>query len=122
MKKYFGSVLATVLLMFSVCFVMPIKVSAQDVWIADLNGSSVFVQTHTFRNTSEDSPRFIVGVKFVFTDQRTREIQGDYDAMRYIFIQENGWRYKNEHMAQYKLASSDLIASRVLNYCLNNLW
>ena len=122
MKQYFCSVLATVLLFFSVCFVMPSKVSAQDVWIADWRGESVFVQTHTFRNTSEDSRRFTVSVKFVFNDPRTREIQGDYDSMQYIFIQENEWHYKNEHMAQYKLASSDLIASRVLNYCLNNLW
>jgi len=98
------------------------KVLAQDVWIADWKGDSVFVQTHTFRNISEDTSRFKVSVKFVFNDPRAREIQGDYDSMQYIFIQENGWLYKNEHMGSYKPASSDLIASRILNYCLNNLW
>ena len=125
MKKIFSSVIARVLLMLAICVVMPSKVSAQDVWVADWKGERVFVETHTFRNVSESDSRFHISVKFVFTDQRTREIRGDYDSMRYIFINEHneiGWIYKNEHMGSYKPASSDLIASRVLNYCLNNLW
>ena len=122
LKKIFSSVIASMLLFFSICVAVPSKVSAQDVWVADWKGERVFVETHTFRDVSEDSQRFKVSVKFVFTDQRVREIQGDYDSMRYIFINENGWIYKNEHMRDYKAVSSDLVASRVLNYCLNNLW
>ena len=121
-KKIFSSVIAKVLLVFAICVVMPSKVSAQDVWVADWKGERVFVETHTFRDVSEDSQRFKVSVKFVFTDQRTREIQGDYDSMEYFFINERGWHYRNEHMGDFKSTSSDLIASRVLNYCLNNLW
>ena len=122
LKKFFSSVIASMLLFFSICVAVPSKVSAQDVWVADWKGERVFVETHTFRNVSESDSRFHISVKFVFTDQRTREIQGDYDSMRYIFINENGWIYKNEHMRDYKAVSSDLVASRVLNYCLNNLW
>ena len=120
MKKIFCSALTSVLLAISICVVMPSKVSAQDVWVADWNGEKVFVETHTFRG---DMQGFRVGVKFVFTDERTREIQGDYDSMRYVFVNEKGgWIYMNEHMGDYKAVSSDLVASRVLNYCLNNLW
>ena len=119
LKKIFSSVIASMLLFFSICVAVPSKVSAQDVWVADWKGERVFVETHTFRS---DMQGFQIGVKFVFTDQRVREIQGDYDSMRYIFINENGWIYKNEHMRDYKAVSSDLVASRVLNYCLNHLW
>lgn len=122
MKKYFSSVLATVLLMFSVCFVMSIKVSAQDVWIGSQGDANFYIKTETFRKPTD--LKFFVDVKCVYDGSKGGKPMND--TLNYDFIRrrssDSGWAYKDEYMRDYIDTTQDGIANNILTYCLKNLF
>ena len=91
---------------------------ASDVWVYGEGGGDYYVVTDTFQKYSDS--HFTVDIKMVFPGNFVGNPSGQYG---YEFKKERRtWIYTMSEMSDYYLpVSDDIVAQRILRYCLNNL-